>query len=154
MIEFKHVRVAKDRITNNYVLDDGGHILLHTEERSVLLHWCELLEIVIPTHGTTTNIDSVNIRTHKSDIVVTHKEFRDKEEIPTGAKPCITILNMRDCDEYMEVIAYIHINGLNRTIYIPVEESDSFVELYTDYVQSTEVLPFLNFNFRRKQEVY
>ncbi|MEC2463532.1 hypothetical protein P9X10_01275 [Bacillus cereus] len=153
MLEIKHIKVARDDKVSYFVVNKEGNIVLSTEKKSIINHWCDLLEIDLYKEARVTSVDNVHITTYSSDITVKQKDFNDKKEIPVGVKPCITILPMKDCNEYMEVIAYIYVNGLTRTIYIPLEESDAFVELYTGTLTQEEVLPFLNYNFKTREEV-
>ncbi|MBJ8009920.1 hypothetical protein [Bacillus cereus] len=147
MIEIKQVKVGRDQKESLFVLNGEGDIILSTEKKSILDSWCSLLGIEIPTNVKTADVDNVYVTTYKVEKTVTCKEFIDKKEVPKGVSPCLTFVPMRDCDEYMEVIAYIHIDEKVTTIYIPHETSNSFVELYTEDVEeSNKELPFLTYN--------
>ncbi|PQZ52250.1 hypothetical protein CQZ94_24960 [Bacillus sp. MYb209] len=146
MLEVKHVRVGNGK-TSYFVLNKEGDIILSTEKEFVLDTWCNHLGIVKPQETKVATIDGVTITTYKMDRVIKHKEFLDKKEVPKEVLPCIIPVQMKDCEEYMEVIAYVHIDDKATTIYTPSETSDLFVELYAeDIEESSKELPFLNYN--------
>ncbi|EJQ54081.1 hypothetical protein CN931_12480 [Bacillus sp. AFS054943] len=147
MIEMKQVKVGRDQKESLFVLNGEGDIILSTEKKSILNSWCNLLGIEIPTNVKITEVDNVHITTYQVEKTVMCKEFIDKKEVPLGVSPCLTFVPMKDCDEYMEVIAYVHIDEKVTTIYIPHETSNAFVELYTGEVDTSVKLPFLNYNF-------
>ena len=147
MIEMKQVKVGRDQKESLFVLNGEGDIILSTEKRSILNSWCNLLGIEIPTNVKITEVDNVHITTYQVEKTVMCKEFIDKKEVPFRVSPCLTFVPMKDCDEYMEVIAYVHIDEKVTTIYIPHETSNAFVELYTGEVDTSVKLPFLNYNF-------
>ncbi|EJQ92951.1 hypothetical protein [Bacillus cereus] len=147
MIEIKQVKVGRDQKNSLFVLNGEGDIILSTEKKSILDSWCSLLGIKIPTNVKVTDVDNVHITTYKIEKTVICKEFMSKNEVPTRVSPCLTFVPMRNCNEYMEVIAYVHIDEKVTTIYIPNETSNSFVELYAeDIEESSKELPFLNYN--------